>query len=352
MKIATIIGARPQFIKAAVVSEKIKNTNAFSEIIVHTGQHFGKKMSKIFFEEMRIPEPNYNLNINQVEYGKMIEKMTKKITPILIKEKVHGILVYGDTNSTLAGCISAKQLNLPIFHVEAGLRSYNRLMYEENNRLLTDHFSSLLFCPSKNAVKNLHKENVNEGIVFTGDVMYDAYLKFSSLKNVNKKDLTKSKFILATIHRRENLNSYQRLSTIFKNLDEISDMHKIIMPTHPHTKTKIIDYKIKSDVTFIEPQGYLSMLELLNACDLVITDSGGLQKESFFAKKKCITVRDQTEWTELINQGVNTLCHPKDLNTAYVKTLKKKCEFSNNLYGDGNASNLIIESIDNFFQNK
>jgi len=349
LKIATIIGARPQFIKTAPISEKLNAIDSFSEIIIHTGQHFERRMSNIFFDEMNINEPKYNLNINQDHYGQMIERMVKKINPILIEEKIHGVLVFGDTNSTLAGSISAKQLNLPIFHVEAGLRSFNRVMHEENNRIITDHLSSLLFCPSENAVKNLLEENLTDGVMLSGDVMYDVYLKFSSFKDDLDEDLKGSNYILATIHRRENINSAEKLSAIFNNLDKINDRERIIMPLHPHTKQKIEEYKIQSNITFIDPIGYISMLSLLKDCELVITDSGGLQKESFFAKKKCLTVREQTEWIELINQGTNVLCKPEDLKNAYCKILKEECDFSNNFYGDGNASNFIMKSIENFF---
>ena len=349
MKIATIIGARPQFIKTAPISEKLNAIGSFSEIIIHTGQHFERRMSNIFFDEMNINEPKYNLNINQNNYGQMIERMVKKINPILIEEKIHGVLVFGDTNSTLAGSISANQLNLPIFHVEAGLRSFNRAMHEENNRIITDHLSSLLFCPSENAVKNLLEENLTDGVMLSGDVMYDVYLKFSSFKDDLDEGLKGSNYILATIHRRENINSAEKLSAIFNNLDKINDSERIIMPLHPHTKQKIEEYKIQSNITFIEPIGYISMLSLLKDCELVITDSGGVQKKSFFSKKKCLIVREQTEWIELINQGTNVLCKPEHLKNAYCKILNEGCDFSNNFYGDGNASNFIMKSIENFF---
>ena len=349
MKVATIIGARPQFIKTAPISQKLNAIGSFSEIIIHTGQHFERRMSNIFFDEMNINEPKYNLNINQEHYGQMIERMVKKINPILIKEKIHGVLVFGDTNSTLAGSISAKQLNLPIFHVEAGLRSFNRSMHEENNRIITDHLSSLLFCPSENAVKNLLEENLTDGVILSGDVMYDVYLKFSSFKDDLDEEIKRSNYILTTIHRRENINSAEKLSAIFNNLDKINDRERIIMPLHPHTKQKIKEYKIQSNITFIKPIGYISMLSLLKDCEMVITDSGGLQKESFFAKKKCLTIREETEWIELINQGTNVLCEPEDLEKAYCKISSEECDFSNNFYGDGNASNIIIQSIENFF---
>tara|TARA_Y100000768_G_C23962973_1_gene676371 strand:+ start:988 stop:2043 length:1056 start_codon:yes stop_codon:yes gene_type:complete len=349
LKIATIIGARPQFIKTALISEKLNTSSSLSEIIIHTGQHFDQKMSDIFFDEMKIPNPNYNLNINQVDYGIMIERMVKKIKPILLEESIKGVLVFGDTNSTLGGSISAKQLNLPIFHVEAGLRSFNRSMLEENNRIITDHLSSLLFCPSKNAVSNLMEENLNDGVILSGDVMLDVYLKFSSYKDNLRDDLKTSKFILATIHRKENIDSAEKLSAIFKNLNKINEHRQIIMPLHPHTKQKVEKYKIKSNIKFIDPLGYISMLSLLNNCEMVITDSGGLQKESFFAKKKCLIVRNETEWVELINQGTSFLCKPQNLNTIYKKISSIECDFSNSLYGDGNASNFILQSIENFF---
>ena len=348
MKIATIIGARPQFIKAAPISEKINTINSLSEIIIHTGQHFDGKMSNIFFDEMNIPLPNYNLNINQLNYGQMIERMVKKINPILIEEKIHGVMVYGDTNSTLAGSISAKKLNLPIFHVEAGLRSFNRSMLEENNRIITDHLSSLLFCPSENSVKNLFKENLTDGVMLSGDVMYDIYLKYSSYKYNFDDDLKKSKYILATIHRRENINCAKKLSAIFNNLNNMNEEQKIIMPLHPHTKQKIEEYEIQSNITLIDPLGYTSMLSLLNECEIVITDSGGLQKEAYFAKKKCLTVRDQTEWIELIEENANLLCEPENISDSFNKLINQKCNFSKNLYGDGKASAKIIESIIDF----
>ena len=201
-KIATIIGARPQFIKAAPVSSAINSKNLFKEIIVHTGQHFDQNMSNIFFDEMKIPKPNYNLDINQMDYGHMIEKMVKKIIKVLQKDDINGILVYGDTNSTLAGSISAKKFDIPIFHIEAGLRSFNRMMPEENNRIITDHLSSLLFCPTNRAMKNLLNEGLNSGLLLSGDVMYDAYLKFSNHDDKNYKNQFGSNYILATVHRR------------------------------------------------------------------------------------------------------------------------------------------------------
>ncbi len=351
MKIATIVGARPQFIKTAPISIKINDSiDLLSEIIIHTGQHFEKNMSNIFFDEMKIPKPKFNLNINQINYGQMIENMVQGIKPILYNENINGVLVYGDTNSTLAGSIAAKQIDIPLFHVEAGLRSNNRSMYEENNRIITDHLSDLLFCPNKNAVNNLAGENLTEGVFFSGDIMLDAYIKFSSFKKSLNQIPINSEFILATIHRRENLISKERLSSIFNNLNKINREKKIIFPLHPHTKKMMKEFKIKSDINFIEPLGYLSMLSLLKNSIMVITDSGGLQKESFFASKKCLVVRKQTEWIELLDNKTNLLTSPKNIYDFYKKLIFQKCDFSTNPYGNGEATSIIIESILKFLK--
>ena len=349
MKIASIIGARPQFIKASPVSAKINLTSSISEVIIHTGQHYEAKMSDIFFDEMLIPKPEYNLNINQLEYGPMVKKMLNEICALLLKENIDGVLVYGDTNSTLAGSLSAKKLDVPLFHVEAGLRSFDRSMLEENNRIITDHLSSLLFCPSNNSVKNLKDENLKDGLILSGDVMYDVYKKFSPYKDNLIEDFKAPRYILSTIHRRENINSFEKLLAIFESLNKINNTLKIVMPLHPHTKQKIEKYKIESSINFIEPQGYLSMISLLNNSEMVITDSGGLQKESYFAKKKCIVVRERTEWIELIDQGTNILCKPKNIYEAFSEISKKESNFSKNLFGNGKASTCIVESIIDFF---
>lgn len=346
MKIGTIIGARPQFVKAAPLSKLIHNDNLLSETIIHTGQHFEKNMSDIFFDEMEISKPKYNLDINSLPYGKMVEKIAKRIKPILINEKFDGIIVFGDTNSTIAGSLAASNLKIPIFHIEAGLRSYNRSMPEEINRIITDHLSTLLFCPTSNAVQNLKKESINKGVFLSGDIMYDSYKKFSIL---NKKHFYQKKnnnrFILATIHRRENIDNYENLSKIFYNLDKIYDKIKIIMPLHPHTKKKIKDYKIETKLNMVEPLGYIDMLSLLGDCELVITDSGGLQKEAFFAKKKCLIVRMETEWPELVENGTNLLSSPNEIFQYFNKFIKKECDFSSSPYGEGKASEFILESI-------
>ncbi len=345
MKIGTIIGARPQFIKAAPLSKLIHSDKLLSETIIHTGQHFEKNMSDIFFEEMEISKPKYNLNINSLPHEKMVEKIAKKIKPILVNEKFDGIIVFGDTNSTVGGSLAASNLKIPIFHIEAGLRSNNRSMPEEINRIITDHLSTLLFCPTSNAVENLKKENINKGVFLSGDVMYDSYKKFSTLRNKPHYKKNNNKFVLATIHRRENIDDYENLSKIFNNLDKIFNKIKVIMPLHPHTKKKIRDYNIETRINMVEPLGYIEMLSLLRDCELVITDSGGLQKEAFFAKKKCLTVRMQTEWSELVESGTNVLSRPNDLFKYFIRLIKKECDFSLSPYGEGEASKFILESI-------
>ena len=349
MKIATIIGTRPQFIKAAPVSEIIKkNNNDLKEIIIHTGQHYEKNMSEVFFNQLNMINPKYDLNINQIEYGNMIEKMFIAITRVLQIEKTNAVLVYGDTSSTLAGALAAKRLKLPIFHIEAGLRSYNRMMYEECNRVITDHMSSLLFCPTKTSVNNLLKENISEKVFFVGDVMYDSFLRFKSLGLKKNLNYFNSKYILATIHRRENITSKSKLSSIFNSLDKINETTKVIMPLHPHTKNKIKEYDIKSNIVFIGPSDYFTMLSLLIDCDMVITDSGGLQKESFFAKKKCIILRGETEWVELLVNGSSIISSPAELFINYKSISEKSLKFTENYFGDGKASELIVDHIKSF----
>ena len=348
MKIITILGTRPQFIKAAMVSGELAEIDSFSEVIIHTGQHFNQNMSDIFFNEMGIPKPDYNLNINQMSHSKMVAKMMEKIEPILLDQKPNGVLVYGDTNSTLAGSLTAAKLNMPIFHVEAGLRSYNRGMPEEINRVLTDHLSSLLFCPTENAVNILAKEGIQKGVNNCGDVMFNAFLKFNQ-KIENKILEVNSPYVLVTIHRPKNTDNQNNLISIFKELDKINEQIRVVLPLHPRTKRRLVKFGIQTKVQWIEPVGYLSMLSLLNSTEMVITDSGGLQKEAFFAKKKCITVRDETEWNELIDIGVNRLSAPAELYDEFKSMRANECDFSKKLYGNGNAGKIIVDSIVEYF---
>ena len=351
MKIITVLGARPQFIKAVMVSEKLAAIDSFSEVIIHTGQHFDQNMSDIFFNEMGLPKPDYNLNINQMSHGQMTAKMMKKIEPILMDERPNGVLVYGDTNSTLAGSLTAAKLHTPVFHVEAGLRSYNRAMPEEINRVLTDHLSSLLFCPTENAVKILAKEGIQKGVENCGDVMYDAFLKFKQQIENGENEIPEgdSPYVLATVHRPENTDNKNNLISIFKELDKINKKIRVVLPLHPRTKGQLQKFGIQTKIQWIEPIGYLSMLSLLNSAEMVITDSGGLQKEAFFAEKKCITVRDETEWTELIDIDVNRLSAPAELNGVFEGMRANECDFSKKLYGNGNAGKIIVDSMVEYF---
>jgi UDP-GlcNAc3NAcA epimerase len=356
MKILTILGARPQFIKAAAFSRSLKKFSTVTEVIVHTGQHFDSQMSDIFFEEMTIPEPNYFLDINGISHGAMTGRMLEKIEDVILKEKPDWVLVFGDTNSTLAGALAASKLHVKVAHIEAGLRSFNMDMPEEINRIVTDRLSSLLFCPTGNAILNLEKEgfkNFNCSIVRTGDIMLDAALYYKDHAASHAKLFSQppsEKFILATIHRQENTDDKARLSSILEALNEISKSCKVILPLHPRTRKKISEFGLVSNVTITDPLGYFDMLQLLNSCHLVMTDSGGLQKEAYFFKKPCITLRDQTEWIELVEANVNVLVgadNSKIINT-FANHKYNLNGFEAGLYGNGNASEKIIEAMLNF----
>lgn len=353
-KVITIVGARPQFIKAATISRELQKAGV-NEKIIHTGQHFDDNMSKIFFDEMDIPKPDYNLNIHSLSHGAMTGRMIEEIEKILIQEKPDYLIVYGDTNSTLAGALAAQKLNIQIAYVEAGLRSFNMKMPEEVNRILTDRISSLLFCPTDNAIKNLRNEGFDNfpcSVIRSGDVMQDAALyyekksdeKSSIIKSLN---LNNSNYILCTIHRQENTDDLDRLKNIISSLNELSKNYKIVLPIHPRTKNIINDLSIKLHFEPINPVGYFDMIQLIKHCEFVITDSGGLQKEAFFFKKFCITTRDETEWIELIDNGFNVVVgavQEKILSEA-KKIANKSANFDLDLYGKGKASQVIVEEI-------
>ncbi|MCB9335186.1 MAG: UDP-N-acetylglucosamine 2-epimerase (non-hydrolyzing) [Flavobacteriales bacterium] len=353
MKIITIVGARPQFIKAAALSREIATNKDIEEIIVHTGQHFDDNMSEVFFREMDIPLPKYNLAINSLNHGSMTGRMLEGIEKILIDEKPDLVLVYGDTNSTIAGALAAKKLHIKVAHVEAGLRSFNIEMPEEINRILTDRISDFLFCPTQTAVDNLKKEgyeNIDCKIIRCGDVMQDA-ANYYSEKNSNndfvRNNIGYSNFILCTLHRAENTDSPEKLSTIINTLNEIHEITPVVLPLHPRTKKKIADLHLELKVKIIEPVGYLNMIELLKKCSLVVTDSGGLQKEAFFFQKNCVTLRDQTEWVELIENNVNILSkiNRNDIIDAINKMLTKTSDFTIDLYGNGMACKNILKEL-------
>lgn len=353
LKILTIIGARPQFIKASIVSKFFKESGFIDETIVHTGQHFDFNMDKIFFKELSIPTPKYNLNINSVSHGEMTGRMIIDLERIIIQEKPNFILVYGDTNSTLAGALAAKKLHVKIIHVEAGLRSFNLRMPEEVNRILTDRISDILFCPTEKSVTNLRNEgfdNFDCKIVKNGDVMFDLALQSKKLIDDLKfpiRETENQKFVLCTIHREENTNDTEKLKSIINALNRIAGEIEVILPLHPRTKKSLDFNKTKLNFKTYDPLGYLDMLKLLEHCSLVITDSGGLQKEAFFFNKNCVTLREQTEWTELVENGFNVIAG-SDENTiydSYRTMISKNNDFDIDLYGNGNASQIILDTL-------
>lgn len=360
--IVTIIGARPQFIKAATVSRAIKKHHGIQEIIVHTGQHYDANMSDIFFEQMAIPKPDYNLGVGGGTHGVMTGRQLEKIEEVLLAEKPDLVMVYGDTNSTLAGALAAVKLHMPVAHVEAGLRSFNRSMPEEINRVLTDHVSSMLFCPTETAVKNL----INEGVegssgprqsikgrpqVFNvGDVMYDAALFYKERAvKPNWFDLigvSVDEFALCTIHRAENTDNKDRLLSIFNGLGDSG--LPVVLPLHPRTGQKIIQYQIvpAPNIHLVEPVGYLEMVWLEENCKLVVTDSGGVQKEAFFHGKPCVTLRDETEWVELVDLGWNRLaCPDRDYISGEITNALRTKGRDGQPYGTGNAAVNIVNLL-------
>lgn len=357
MKIVTIIGARPQFIKSAAVSQAIIDYNQaghstiVEEVIVHTGQHYDPNMSAIFFDEMHIPKPKYHLNINGLSHGAMTGQMLEAIEKVLLDEKPNWVMVYGDTNSTLAGALAASKLHIKVAHIEAGLRSFNMKMPEEINRILTDRVSSILFCPTESAIDNLEKEGYDQlgiSIVKNGDVMLDASMMFSAFAKAPKEKLPET-FCLATVHRAENTDDPERLKGIFKALAEIGKETAVVIPMHPRTKKYLEKYIIElpSSIVVLNPVGYMEMLYLLKNCQVVLTDSGGLQKEAYFFKKYCLTLRDETEWVELIENGFNTLVGADyDKIIAGFETAKNiTANFEKDLYGNGMASAKIVTAM-------
>lgn len=358
MKIVTILGARPQFIKAGSVSREILRQQQLGaniqEVIVHTGQHYDANMSDVFFEEMQIPKPDYFLGIGGKTHGAMTGQMIEEIEKVLVKEQPDWVMVYGDTNSTLAGAIAASKLHINIAHVEAGLRSFNIRMPEEINRILTDRISSVLFCPTQAAVDNLNREGVGKWqtgveVVLSGDVMQDGALFYKEIAQKPAGLVVSSDFVLCTIHRAENTDDPKRLANIISALNEIAQSKQVILPLHPRTK-KILqtgNYDT-SNLMIIDPVGYLNMIWFLDNCSLVMTDSGGLQKEAYFFTVPCLTMRDETEWIELLEVGANVLVGAdKDkILVAYKAQNNVSTEtFDPSLYGGGKASFKIVSFL-------
>lgn len=366
LKILTVVGARPQFVKASAVSRAIATHNReangrqIREVIVHTGQHFDERMSEIFFREMGIPEPDFNLGIGGMSHGAMTGRMIEAIEEVLLQEKPDLLLVYGDTNSTLAGAVAAVKLKIPVAHVEAGLRSFNRAMPEEINRVLTDHVAEILFAPTEAAVENLRREGIpSERICRTGDVMFDAALHFAGIAErqssiLGSLGVPAGGYVLATIHRAENTDTPDRLRAIMNGLAEVARDFHVVLPLHPRTRATLSRLgwhrAIAERLHLIEPVGYLDMVMLEKNARLIATDSGGVQKEAYFFRVPCVTLRDETEWVELVDEGVNQLCVPAngDVVALAIKDAISRGFPSGareGLYGNGDAAGAIVDRL-------
>lgn len=350
MKIATVIGARPQFIKAAAVSRVLRTQHR--EVLIHTGQHYDANMSDIFFEELHIPRPDYNLGIGSGLHGAQTGAILAQVEEVLLKEKPDALLVYGDTNSTLAGALAASKLHIPVFHIEAGLRSFNRKMPEEINRVLTDHLSSRLFCPTDTAVRNLLAEGITEGVYQNGDVMFDAFLY--NLKLAEEKStilqtlgLSPKSFVLCTIHRAENTDDPARLTQILKAVARIS--LPVVLPLHPRTRKIVQQLGLNSlleQVKVIEPVGYLDMINLEANTLKLVTDSGGVQKEAYFAGVPCITMRDETEWVETVQVGWNCLTGADERKISdAVESFNSPAQHPA-IFGDGHSAEQFVKLLE------
>lgn len=375
MKIITIVGARPQFIKAAAISRAFKAdfANRVEEIILHTGQHYDNNMSEVFFTDLEIPRPKYNINVQASKHGEQTGRMTEEIEKILLDEKPDGVIVYGDTNSTLAGALAAAKIHIPVVHIEAGLRSYNKSMPEEINRILTDHVSTLLFSPTHTGIRNLKKEGFPQseekkhtadspGVILSGDIMLDNTLFFAQkaqskshiLKKLNPEN---KKFILATCHRPVNTDNPVNLENIFNALNHIASQgFLMILPLHPRTKSKLKSDQhtallktLEANPNFImsEPATFLDMIMLEKSADMIITDSGGVQKEAFFLQKPGIILREETEWKEIIESGNAILCgaHKDKINDAFTTFRLNPPTDYPEIFGDGHAANSICNKI-------
>ena len=347
MKVLTIVGARPQFIKAAPVSKALRAAR-HTEILVHTGQHYDYGMSQVFFEEMNIPEPNVNLGIGSGSHGRQTGQMLIGLEEIIRLEQSDWVLVYGDTNSTLAGALAAVKLHIPVTHVEAGLRSFNRSMPEEHNRVLTDHCADLLFCPTQTAVDNLAREGVTQGVYRVGDTMYDAVLQFSKIARqrstiLQRLELKPKQYLLATVHRPYNTDGPDNLASILAALEEISET--MVFPVHPRTRKMIETFNLNSEILnlkLIEPVGYLDMLMLEQHARLILTDSGGMQKEAYFFGVPCVTLRPETEWVETIESGWNVLYQKVD-------SIPLAATGARDAYGEGKTAEHIVQLLKAFY---
>ena len=355
MKIVTIVGARPQFIKAVLVSKELRKKH--KEVLVHTGQHYDYELSKIFFDELDIPKPDYNLGIGSDTHAMQTGKMMIAIEEVLFKEKPDWVLVYGDTNSTLAGALAAVKLHIAVAHIEAGPRMFDKAIPEEVNRVLTDHVSTLLFAPTQTSVENLGKEGITEGVHFTGDIMLDSFLHFSRVAErksriLSELGLQKKGYLLATIHRAGNTDDKQNLKNIVSAFVSVND--KIVFPVHPRTEKYLKRYglydmlKKAPNMTLIDPVGYLDSIMLTVNTKKVLTDSGGLQKEAYFARVPCITLDEMTGWVETVQDGWNTLvASNKDKIIEAIKHFEPKGK-QRKVFGDGKATRRIVDILANY----
>ncbi|MBV9863534.1 MAG: UDP-N-acetylglucosamine 2-epimerase (non-hydrolyzing) [Alphaproteobacteria bacterium] len=354
MKVLSVVGARPQFVKAAVVSQALRHTGAVQEILVHTGQHYDRNMSQLFFDELGIAAADHHLGVGSGSHGAQTGAMLERLEGVALATKPDCVLTYGDTNSTLAAALVAAKLVLPLAHVEAGLRSFNRAMPEEVNRIVTDRLSQLLFAPTRIAVDNLAREGVPpEAVRLTGDVMYDATLRFGERaarqsRILERLGLAPGSYVLATIHRAENTDEGARLTALMTAFERLAEEVAIVFPMHPRTRARYSGEVVRG-LHLIEPAGYLDMLELERNARLIATDSGGVQKEAFFHRVPCVTLRSETEWVELVEAGWNRLLPPSDAGQIH-RGLREalhapKPVTAPDLYGDGDASGRIAEAL-------
>jgi len=356
VKLLTVVGARPQFIKAAAVSRVIRSDypGIIDEVLVHTGQHFDHAMSEVFFTELDIPQPRYNLEIAGGPHGAMTGRMLEAIEQVLLQEGPDCLLVYGDTNSTLAGALAAAKLHVPVAHVEAGLRSFNMRMPEEINRILADRVSRLLFCPTRTAVANLYAEGLTQGVSNVGDVMFDASLHYRGMARerssvLGRLGLLEQSYVLATCHRAENTDDPQRLQAIIQALAELAGEMPVVLPLHPRTRNTLaalgLNAALKA-VTLVEPLPFLDMIRLEQTARCIVTDSGGVQKEAFFYQVPCVTMRDETEWPETVELGWNRLAGASRERIVDAVLQAQRPALSGSApYGDGQASQLIAEGL-------
>ncbi len=357
MKILTVVGARPQFIKAAPVSQRLRDMG-HEEYLVHTGQHYDHRMSQVFFEELAIPRPHVNLGVGSGPHGWQTGRMLVALEEVMLEQRPDWVLVYGDTNSTLAGALAAIKLHIRVAHVEAGLRSFNREMPEEHNRVLTDHCADLLFCPTETAVRNLAQEGITAGVHQVGDTMYDAVRRFAHMARQRSQiladlELEPRQYALATIHRPYNTDEPAQLRRILSALAELG--FPVIFPVHPRTRRRMVEFdrmdlefEDRGMVRFIEPVSYLDMLVLEENARLILTDSGGMQKEAFFFRVPCVTIRPETEWVETVEMGWNRLVHPGEILEAAAAFLADRCPEGPRwepVYGDGDAAQRICDIL-------